>query len=57
MQHVEECKVLPKIDINSPALQVNDMILMDHISPETPLQLSSHSKAIDTSIMKPDWNW
>ena len=45
----------PNIDINSPALK--DMISVDPIAHETPLQPSSHSKAIDTSNMEPDWNW
>ena len=45
----------PDIDINSPALK--DMISMDPISHETPLEPSSHFKATDTSNMEPDWNW
>ena len=45
----------PDIDINSPALK--DMISMDPIAHETPLQPSSHSKAVDTSNVEPDWNW
>ena len=45
----------PNIDINLPALK--DMISMDPITREAPLQPSSHSKAEDTSNMEPDWNW
>lgn len=45
----------PDIDINSPALK--DMISMDPIAHETPLQPSSHSKTVDTSSREPDWNW